>query len=173
MILPARVHHLHQCENLFSHWCRLTLYILEIWFPNNIHTIAERLQRHHRAVNPSLSYFKILCNQQRGFLFFCPITLASHISKSTKTAIFLPISASFDRKSGVFREFLADTGKLYSSPKAGEVPQAERYIFQHLFNLRPNVTSLPLTVIKIPNSSQISVSFNILQTFIKILFDIL
>ena len=36
-----------------------------------------------------------------------------------------------------FPLFLAGIGKLYSSPALGEVPQAEGYIFQHLFNLRP------------------------------------
>ena len=40
-------------------------------------------------------------------------------------------------KATFFREFLAGIGKLYSSPALGEVPQAEGYIFQHLFNPRP------------------------------------
>ena len=56
--------------------------------------------------------------------------------------IFLPISASFDRKSHIFRAFLADTGKkyhLYLRPSAWEAKApASRLLPSLLFLLLPS-----------------------------------
>ena len=51
--------------------------------------------------------------------------------------LYYPLIASLPIKNNEKLHFLADIGKLYSSPSLGEVPQAEGYIFQHLFNPRP------------------------------------